>query len=141
MLSLSLHRFGHTQINMFVFRQDKNGKLSRFGNLLLREGFFRPERVTEEGGIEDIIRGSIANPTQEIDSQVVDELRNFLFPGAGTPLDLTSINIQRARETGIPDFNTVRKRLVLRREFFIFNMWNFGKVKARYNYEYLKDCR
>ena len=40
---------------------------------------------------------------------MLDDVRNFLFgpPGAGG-LDLAAININRGRERGLPDFNTVR---------------------------------
>ena len=88
--------------------------MSRFGNLLLREGFFRPERVTKEGGIDPILRGAVKHPSQEVDTKIVDELRNFLFLKGGVGLDLAAINIQRGRETGIPDFNTVRQKLGLK---------------------------
>ena len=91
--------------------------MSPFGNLQLREGFFRPERVTSEGGIDPIIRGAVRNRNQEIDAKIVDELRNFLFLNNGRSLDLAAINIQRGRETGIPDFNTVRQKLGLASKF------------------------
>ena len=106
--------FGHSQINEKILRYSKNGKISPFGHLLLREGYFRPERVTEEGGIDPILRGSIRHPTQEIDVKIVDELRNFMFMKNGIGLDLAAINIQRGRETGIPDYNTVRQKLGLK---------------------------
>ena len=103
-------------INTRVWRLDKNEKISRYGHLLLREGFFRPERVTKEGGLEPILRGAVKQPAQEIDTKVVDELRNFLFLNKGVGLDLVAINIQRGRETGLPDYNTVRIKLGLARK-------------------------
>src|SRR5262249_1447595 len=41
--------------------------------------------------------------------KVVDSVRNFLFgpPGAGG-LDLASLNIQRGRDNGLADYNTIR---------------------------------
>jgi len=113
--STATFRYGHTQINSKAFRFQKNGKVSPYGHLLLREGFFRPERVTEEGGLDPILRGAVRQPSQEIDTNIVDELRNFLFLKKGIGLDLAAINIQRGREAGIPDYNTVRKKLGLRR--------------------------
>ena len=73
--------------------------------------------MTAEGGIAPILRGAVKRPSQEIDTKVVDELRNFLFQSGGAILDLAAINIQRGRETGIPDYNTVRKALGLKRKF------------------------
>ena len=62
-----------------------------------------------------MLRGMIRMPAQEIDSLVVDELRNVLFPvGRGNGLDLVAMNIQRGRDHALPDYNTVRKSLGLR---------------------------
>ncbi len=83
--------------------------------MLLRESYFHPERVTEEGGIEPIIRGMVKMPAQKIDTLVIDELRNVLFPvGRGNGLDLVAMNIQRGRDHGLPDYNSVRKLLGLK---------------------------
>ena len=73
--------------------------------------------MTAEGGIDPILRGAVHIPCQEIDSKVVDELRNFLFPTNGRGLDLGAINIQRGRDTGITDYNSVRKALGLKSKF------------------------
>lgn len=124
-------RFGHSQINAKVLRFDKNRKASRYGHLLLREGFFRPERVTKEGGIAQIFRGAVRQPAQQIDAKVVDELRNFLFANRGNSLDLVAINLQRGRETGIPDYNTVREALGLKRKISLFFRYFLAYLKHR----------
>ena len=68
-----------------------------------------------EDGIDPLIRGMIREPAQQIDTLMVDELRNVLFPaGRHNGLDLASMNIQRGRDHGLPDFNSVRKLLGLK---------------------------
>lgn len=43
---------------------------------------------------------------------MVDDMRNLLFPsgrGQRLGMDLAALNIQRGREHGLPDYNSVRK--------------------------------
>ncbi len=77
--------------------------------LSLADSFFNPTRITAEGGISPLIKGLASQQMQEVDSKIVDPVRNFLFgpPGAGG-FDLASLNIQRGRDHGLPDYNTLR---------------------------------
>ena len=48
---------------------------------------------------------------------MVDDMRNVLFPSGRAPglgLDLAAMNIQRGREHGLPDYNSVRKAVGLK---------------------------
>ena len=46
---------------------------------------------------------------------MVDDMRNVLFPsGPHGGLDLAAMNIQRGRDHGLPDYNSVRKALGLK---------------------------
>src|SRR5207249_9311881 len=60
-------------------------------------------------GVDPILKYLGTDNAQEIDNKIVPELQNFLFgpPGSGG-LDLASLNIQRGRDHGLADYNTVR---------------------------------
>lgn len=77
--------------------------------IALRDAFFNPSLIANNG-FEQLFRGIAAQYQQEIDLKIVDDVRNFLFgqPGSGG-LDLAAINIQRGRDHGLPDFNSIRQ--------------------------------
>ncbi len=103
------YRVGHTMLASVLLRYNSGGVPNQFGNLPLRDAFFNPLRITDEGGIEGVLRGLAAKGAQEIDPFVIDDVRNFLFgpPGSGG-FDLASLNIQRGRDHGIADYNSLR---------------------------------
>ncbi|MDA1140018.1 MAG: peroxidase family protein [Planctomycetota bacterium] len=107
--STSLYRLGHSMIPSFLPRLNEQGKPIPQGHLDLRDAFFNPARITREGGIEPVLRGLAGQQMEEVDTKVVDDLRSFLFgpPGSGG-LDLPALNIQRGRDHGLPDYNTMR---------------------------------
>ena len=107
--SAAAFRMGHTLLNSNIVRVNNEGDTIPEGNLLLRDGFFQPHRILDEGGLDPLFKGMAIQVEQNLDAKVVDDVRNFLFgaPGAGG-LDLAAININRGRERGLPDFNTVR---------------------------------
>ena len=102
-------RVGHTMLSATIARMQENGDPSADGSLSLRQAFFNPTEVTDDK-INDLLRGQAATESQAIDVFLIDDVRNFLFgpPGAGG-LDLGALNIQRGRDHGLPDFNTVRE--------------------------------
>lgn len=104
-------RMGHTLLNSEILRLDENGDVIPDGNLVLRNAFFNPPNFVKSG-MDNLFRGMGALMQNEFDNKVVDDVRNFLFgaPGSGRGgLDLVSINIQRGRERGLSDFNTIRE--------------------------------
>lgn len=107
--STAAFRVGHSMLSPELLRLRKNGRSIPAGNLPLRDAFFSPWRITNEGGIEPLLRGLVGNRAQEIDVHIVDDVRNFLFgpPGAGG-FDLASLNLQRGRDHGLPGYNDVR---------------------------------
>ncbi|MBT8481485.1 MAG: peroxiredoxin [Myxococcales bacterium] len=112
--STAIYRFGHSALSPTLLRLDAAGNEITQGHLPLRQAFFRPDRLVNEGGIEPILRGLASQPCSAIDTELVDDVRNFLFgpPGAGG-FDLASLNIQRGRDHGLPSYNDARRRLGL----------------------------
>jgi peroxidase len=107
-------RFGHSLLPATVRRVGADGKTAESGDLNLADAFFDPG-IVETDGIENLLRGLASQRCQELDTKVVDAVRNFLFgpPGSGG-LDLAALNIQRGRDHGLPSYNEVRKRLGMR---------------------------
>ncbi len=121
-------RLGHTLLNGNIIRMDNEGEILEGGNLELRDAFFNVMVVDESGGIEPFLKGMGTQIQQGFDARVIDDVRNFLFgpPGAGG-LDLAAINMNRGRERGLPDFNTVRAAYGLPRYFFFQQMnWDYN---------------
>jgi len=108
--SAAAFRLGHTLINSNILRLDNEGNEIPRGHTTLKDAFFRPTEINLSGGIDSYLIGMATQVEQEFDCKIVDDVRNFLFgaPGQGG-LDLAAININRGRERGLPDYNTVRE--------------------------------
>lgn len=108
------YRMGHTMLSSQLLRLDASGEEAEEGNLSLSEAFFNPDHI-EENGIDSLLRGLAGQICQELDEKVVNDVRNLLFgaPGSGG-FDLASLNIQRGRDHGLPDYNTMRREARLR---------------------------
>ncbi|MGE4313947.1 MAG: peroxidase family protein [Pseudobdellovibrionaceae bacterium] len=103
-------RVGHTMLSSDIFRLNEDGSEFAYGNLSLRDAFFRPDIIMTQGGIDEILRGVAGSMSQEIDASIIDDIRNFLFVGPGQGgFDLATLNIQRGRDHGLEDFNSYRE--------------------------------
>ena len=105
--STAAYRIGHTLINDDVEMLDNEGNEIE-EPLALAEAFFNPS-VLHAVGPDPLLKYLATDNAQEVDARLVGGLRNFLFgpPGAGG-FDLASLNIQRGRDHGLPDYNSVR---------------------------------
>ncbi len=102
--SAAAYRVGHTLLSPRLLIID-DGQVSRVS---LAESFFNPAFVRDTG-VSAVLLGLATQTAQEVDSKVISEVRNFLLRGpTGPRFDLVSLNIQRARDHGVADFNTVR---------------------------------
>lgn len=116
MFSTAAFRFGHSCISPQILRLDNDGNTIAAGNLELKDAFFRPDHISSENDIDPLLKGLASQQMQEIDNQIIDGLRNFLFgaPGNGG-LDLASLNIQRGRDHGLASYNDMRENYKLTR--------------------------
>lgn len=114
--STAAYRFGHSLVSAATARLEENGQSIEAGELSLRDTFFNPDAVAANGGVEPLLRGLANDVAQELDPQIVDDLRNFLFSQDGdVGLDLGSLNIQRGRDLGLPSYNDLREAVGLER--------------------------
>jgi Ca2+-binding RTX toxin-like protein len=103
-----VYRFGHSMLADDVARLDANLQSSDIG---LIEAFLNPVAFDKDGTLDahkavgEIVRGMSRQVGNEIDEFITDALRNNLV---GLPLDLATLNMVRARETGAPSFNEAR---------------------------------
>jgi len=108
--STAAFRIGHTMVTeeLLVLKEDCSPLRDP---LKLEEAFFNTRWLTEYG-IEPFIKGLSSQLQEKIDAKIVDGLRNFLFNIPGLPgnfgLDLGALNIQRGRDHGLKDYNTIR---------------------------------
>ena len=114
--STAAFRFGHTMLNNQLLRLNDDGSVIPEGNILLRDAFFDANLLLDFG-VEPYLKGLIVQQAQEIDTRFISGVRNFLFanqpdadqgPSGPIGFDLASLNFQRGRDHGLPDFNTVR---------------------------------
>ena len=105
-----VYRFGHSMLNEDIARFDSSFNDTSMG---LIEGFLNPiafdqnHTITDEIAAGDIVRGMTRQVGNEIDEFVTTALRNNLL---GLPLDLATLNLARARETGVPSLNEARRQ-------------------------------
>jgi len=105
--STAAFRFGHSMVGNDIEFIDNDGE-EIHDALLFRDAFFNPN-VVIDNGIDPILKYLASDDAQEVDTIVVNDLRNFLFgqPGQGG-FDLAAMNVQRGRDHGLADYNTVR---------------------------------
>jgi hypothetical protein len=108
--STALFRVGHTMLSPQLLRIQNDGTPAPGGPMSLRDAFFLPTNLSSgPHELDYLLKGLASDQQQEVDMHIVDDVRDFLVgePGAGG-FDLASLNIQRGRDHGLPDYNTMR---------------------------------
>ncbi|HYO23632.1 MAG TPA: peroxidase family protein [Lacipirellulaceae bacterium] len=104
-------RFGHSSITSSVALVDAGGVQT--GSMSLASISSAPNQLANNPGLVDqLLRGAAIQVSEEIDLKHVSAVRNILFgpPGSGAGgTDLAAVDIQRGRDHGLPDYNTLRE--------------------------------
>ena len=110
----AVYRFGHSMLTDTISRTNADGSDNSIG---LLEGFLNPPSYTDGGdagplnakqAAGSVLMGMSDQVGNELDEFVTETLRSNLL---GLPLDLAAINLARARETGIPTLNDLRRQI------------------------------
>ena len=106
------YRVGHSMVADDILLRDNNCAEVSPGVLDLVNVFWNPQLVPKYK-IDPFLKGLSAHNQYETDTKINSDLRNLLFSDPNKPerfgIDLASLNIQRGRDHGLPDYNTVRK--------------------------------
>jgi hypothetical protein len=124
--STAAYRLGHTLLSSSIQRLNEDGTSIAAGPLSLRTAFFASApQILQTEGIEPLLRGVAAQRAQALDDKIIDDVRDFLFANAGQGgLDLVTLNLQRGRDLGLPDFNT------LRTDYGLLKKTSFAQITA-----------
>ena len=100
-------RLGHSLLQSDIEFLGNDGQATRDA-VTLAEAFFNPALLAETG-IDGLLKYAASAHSRELDTQIVDDVRNFLIDGpGGIALDLAALNIQRGRDHGLADYNATR---------------------------------
>jgi len=106
------YRLGHTMVADDIMMLSNT--CTGVGPVVLDliQAFWMPDLVNTYN-IDPFLKGLAAHTQYETDTRINSILRNFLFGSPNDPvrfgIDLGSLNIQRGRDHGMPDYNTVRR--------------------------------
>jgi peroxidase len=113
------YRFGHSMVSPTIAREGNNG-LAVADEVPLAYDFFDPNLLSSTGAIDPltglagtdigpVLKGEADGNGQAMDLMAIEDIRNLLFGNGGFGgQDLMALDVQRGRDHGIPDYNTVR---------------------------------
>lgn len=103
-------RFGHSLLKP-AFKRFAADLRTREPSVQLRHTFFDPDLLFQVGMIDELLYGLANTPMETLDNFITEEVTNHLFEERKAPLsgmDLAALNIQRARDHGLPGYNEYR---------------------------------
>ncbi|WP_236976027.1 peroxidase family protein [Membranihabitans maritimus] len=104
----------NTLQNDYVSLLDDQCKNSRFGNLDFNDLHYNSMLMLQID-LDPLLKGLSSKPQMNMDYEVVDAIRNFEFNSSNINIktDWIAMDIMRARERGLPDYNSMRSQLGL----------------------------
>ncbi|HVX86235.1 MAG TPA: peroxidase family protein [Phycisphaerae bacterium] len=118
-------RFGHSLVSPGIERHGNNGQ-DVAADIPLSQDFFDPNLLSATGAVDPytglagtsigpILKADADGNGQAMDMMAISDIRNLLFGNSGDGGDdLMARDVQRGRDNGIPDYNTLRKELGLK---------------------------
>ena len=111
--STAAFRFGHSLIRSnFTLMSEEDMESGSGMDLPLRDVFENPEFIRSGVVIDNLVRGIVMSPMEEMDNKITEDVANHLFEFKNkkfSGLDLAALNIQRGRDHGIPGYNKYRQ--------------------------------
>jgi hypothetical protein len=117
-------RFGHSLLSGGIERQNNDGLdiadvNSSGASINLAQDFFDPNLLSATGAVDPltghtssnigaVLKGDADGNSQAMDLLTINDVRNLLFGNGGGGQDLIARDIQRGRDNGLPDYNTMR---------------------------------
>ncbi|MFH4973324.1 hypothetical protein AB6A40_000033 [Gnathostoma spinigerum] len=102
-------RFGHGMIQEFYPRLDRHNRNTSFGGYRFVDGTLHSDHFVFEGGVDPVIRGMMFTPVKR-PQRITTTVTEKMFGST----DLSTINIQRGRDHGLPSYNEFRRLCGLR---------------------------
>src|SRR5207244_8447596 len=92
-------RVGHSMLTPSFLRIQNDGQPAPGGPVSLIDGFNNPSKLTSSNELNLFLKGLSQEVQDETDIKLVTDMRAAL---------LDAIDVQRARDHGLPDYNTLR---------------------------------
>uniref|UniRef100_A0A0A9VVR2 Peroxidasin n=2 Tax=Lygus hesperus TaxID=30085 RepID=A0A0A9VVR2_LYGHE len=111
------YRIGHSLLRPHIPRMSSSFSPVEPA-ILLRDHFFNPDIIYTPHIVDEIMRGLSSTPMENLDQFITGEITNHLFEDRRVPhsgMDLPAMNVQRARDHGIPPYNEYRSLCNLKR--------------------------
>ena len=106
-------RFGHSLIRSnFTLMTEDDMETGKGKNIPLRDVFENPELIRSGVVLDNLVRGIVMSPMEEMDNKIAEDVANHLFEFKNkkfSGLDLAALNIQRGRDHGLPGYNKYRQ--------------------------------